>query len=235
MRDIWNDIPNNEKTGIRSLRLIAEPTTKKDARNLGQYSKYEKSIEVTISNLSSGGDDAESISKKTKSVILHEIGHSKFDSYDDELKQKWSDEVLNYKPISGYLKKFKAKVTRSKNKLNGIIDEIEQQKKDWVADIDKFQKQIDSGKLSTDKDVFGNSKLDIAKDWVDKGNKAIKALDEEKLEYQKEHNMVVQSFGNETHSEFTVLKNGVETFWKQDNSVYNELKPIYDKIFGGKK
>ena len=41
------------------------------------------------------------------------------------------------------------------------------------------------------------------------------------------------TYGNETHSEFLVMKKGYESLgWKQDKEAFERLVPIYNKILG---
>ena len=178
------------------------------------------------------GKTPEEIKSQLSTVLTHEIAHSQFHEFGGNRQSTWSDKVMEQPPITGYLKKFKNRVTKSKTQY----EEFRKTTNDYYDQLDEIEKEIKSGNLSdkSDDPFIGVSPLQRLKNKRDSLERAIENNDILKNSALREWKTNVITYGSETHSEFQVMNKGFEPLWKSDKVAFGKIKAIYDKTLGVK-
>lgn len=228
-RNIWNDIPNSDKKGINSFKIGSPPPSGKNAA--GTFDPNDNSLGIHINNIGideNSSDDE--IRNKVGATMVHEIAHSQYHKLYPAQRDDWSKEALKNEPITSYLKKFKNRVIKSEKKRI----EIQNERYRILDEIDDIDKKIKSNELSDKSDDFLiKSPLEKA---IEEKQSLERYLENQDLLYNaalREEKINKATYGNETHSEFLVMKKGYESLgWKQDKEAFERLVPIYNKILG---
>ena len=219
-RDVWNDIPPEQKTGINEFLIGSTGVGSPQAA--GTFNTRNNRVGLHMDNTSVFKDSKDELIKSQFSTILiHEVAHANYHSLPEEQKQQWREEVKDIEPITGYLKKFK-------DLLESDTREFEIQKarrNNQFLIIEENEKKIKSG----DPDLIPELESDILF-----RKEVIETFREDFVKSKARSEQMLDSFANETHSEFQVLNQGQESFWQSNQESFKKIKPIFDKIFGEK-
>lgn len=229
-REVWNEIPDENKGNIVNFNIGSAPKGSLNAS--GTYDPGSKTLGVHLGNITVEGKTPEEIKSQLSTVLTHEIAHSQFHEFGKNRQSIWSDKVMEQPPITGYLKKFKNRVTKSKKQY----DDYSATSRQYNQELDDIEKEIKSGKLSdkSDDPFIGVSPLQRAKNRRDSLERAIENNDILLNGALYEWKTNVMTYGNETHSEFQVMNKGFEPLWKSDKAAFEKIKAIYDKTLGVK-
>tara|TARA_R110000744_G_scaffold276830_1_gene389372 strand:+ start:178 stop:1650 length:1473 start_codon:yes stop_codon:yes gene_type:complete len=229
-REIWNGIPDEDKGNIVNFNIGSPPKGSLSAS--GTFDPGSKTIGVHLGNFTVEGKTPEEIKSDLSTVLTHEIAHSQFHEFGANRQSTWSDKVMEQPPITGYLKKFKNRVIKSKKQY----DEYRKTSNEYYDELDDVEKEIKSGNLSdkSDDPFIGVSPLQRQKNRRDSLERAIELNDLLKDSALYNWKTQVITYGNETHSEFQVMNKGFEPLWKSDKVAFDKIKPIYDKTLGVK-
>ena len=230
-REIWNDIPTENKQGINKFNIGKPPSVTKNAS--GTFDPRTNTLGLHINNISvDDKSSSEEIKNMYSSVMIHEVAHSQFHRFSEKSQSDWSTDTMTVEPITDYLKKFRKQVIKTQSEFKFIQTE-------WGAindELDKVDKEIRSGKLSDKSDdIMIPSPLQRA---ITKRDSLDRQSDNKQLQLniaRQNKTLTLRTYGNETHSEYNVMLKGHKPLWKSDPKAFEKLKPIFDKHFGDKK
>jgi len=223
VRDIWNDIPAEDKKGIKKF-LIGKPnsTTKRAA---GTFNTATDTVGIHLNNISVFPGETESdIKSKINGIMIHEISHSKFAKLSPITKGNWSNDVMKVPPITEYLKKFRKQViiARSELKFQKTVRDHQ-----WEEEA-RLEKTIKNNTTTPEEKQKATDDLD----WL---QLRMKRNAEDYTTAYVTNKITVEAYGNETHSEFSTLNKGFKPLWESDPAAFEKIKPIYEKHFGAKR
>lgn len=214
-REIWNELPEEDKKFIKKLNVGKPPSRSKNAAGTFNMKTGELGIHPENMAVDLEKSDAQ-IKEHIKGVMTHEIAHSKFDNHpSQQLKMNWSNAVMKSEPITDYLKKFRKNVIKEKGE-----HEHQRLLKSTIT------KEISDLKQRTD--LSPNQIQNLTKIKENRYEIARQNVDATWFNYQ----LAIKTYGNETHSEYAVLNKGQNTLWKSDMAAFEKIKPIYKQFFG---
>jgi hypothetical protein len=230
IRNVWNDIPDSDKQGINDFVIGSPP--KGHEGTAGSFDPNSNTLGVHLSGMKiDEKSSTEEIRNEINTVLIHELAHSAFHKKDDVTQGDWSFDVMQYEPITDYLKKYKEIAVKAEE----FYKEQRQKRNQFFDELEKIDKEIKSGNLSDKSDdVFAKSPLQKAKDEKASLERSIDNLNPIVQKADLESKIARITYGNETHSEFMVMFKGHKPLWKTNEDVFNKLKPIYNEYFGAK-
>ena len=220
IRDIWNEIPSEDKIGITRFSIGDPPISSPNAIGSFNTGTNVLGIHLSNANVSEKSTDKE-IREYLAAVLIHEVAHSKYHKLSNDEKYDWEKEVLSISPITKYLSKFKEQLIEARQDL----DVQEKRRDNQFAIIDANQKKIQSGVSSLEASEL--------KSDIKFREKVIEEFSDAYETTRRRYDRTVDAFANETHSEFQVLNKGHFTLWDPNIESFNKIKPIYQKLFGG--
>jgi len=202
----WNDFDSDFTKNVKSLHVGQAPDKFPD--RLGQFTGKVNSIGIFPKDSMT--------EQRAKEIITHEIAHSNYFESSQDVKDQWKKETSVIGPVSNYVQKFNNEFMELQLKLAPAQEKNDTTHKELQNALNEYDKT-------------GINKIKPARIANDK---ALNKLDKIKTEMR----VTLNSIANETHSEFVVINRNPDTKTHQYNKEsYDELVPIYKKIFGDKK